>query len=457
MPEEIKPETKEFPILSENIDSFEHLPEEDFVVPKEQKTERREKLERKSDLSIVIKMIENGETQGEVITKELAEKSGKSPEVCKETLKFLKSGVEMMEKFPEDRREEVLTSLAEVVMAGHLSSETLSQLTNQIELLEGETAVSHEHGYRGCAFYRRGNDERRGIFLTEEIFEKNPDGKFKYDVNGIIKHEAGHGVVEHGEIFDRRKVSEKIKGVDVKLSAAEAEAVKMIDLLTSESEWLPKVQSEIVISVLGSLKNLEKNGENDELFQEAKKQNTDLTFDNYLAGRKILAADEILGDKVGIYLTCNGESDDFLRVSLEKSHNGIFKMLDIDDNDEGKREFLKLAGEKKTEELLEKWPYLAEYINQQKIFFTEIQKKMADKENPVEEKIAASIERANSAGEDDSDDLFDFGFGDFGYAPPMAENQNRGSGAGNNELLSATVGLFQAASEELKLPVSPIS
>ncbi|TSC93323.1 MAG: hypothetical protein Athens101428_695 [Candidatus Berkelbacteria bacterium Athens1014_28] len=443
----------------EQPNSFQHLPEEDFEIPDEQKVERRQALERKSDFRVVIIMIENGMTADEVIVKELEKKTKKSLEICAETLKFLKAGVEMMpeEKFPKERREEVLTSLAEVVLAGHLSSQALEMLTNQIKMISEVADTSHEHGYSGCAFYRRGDDERRGIFLTEELFEKNSDGTFKYDVNGIVKHEAGHGLVEHGELFDRQKVAEKIKGGDVELSAAETEAVKMIDLLTSESEWLPKVQSEIVISVLGSLKKLEEDNENDQFFKKYKEQNPEVSFDQYLTMRKIRASEEILADKVGIYLTCNGKFDDFLRVSLEKSHNEIFKMLDIDDNDEGKREYLKLANEGKTKEILENWPELSGYIDQQKIFFTEIQKKMTDKENPVEERIAASIERANAGAEDDFDDLFDFGFGDFGYAPPMAENQNRGAGAKNNELLSATVALFQAASKELELPITPIS
>ena len=414
------------------------------------------RIERADSLKSALKLTESREISDEQIAAALAKQLGREEKGWLPTVQFLRSSKELFpeENFPVDRREKITCDLAEIVASNHLSPEGLMMLVNQVRSRASSGEISEVAGYQATAEYRPGSDDKRGITVGDKLFETDEQGKLKLDVNHTIKHEVSHGLVKHGGVFvaEKQAVSAHIRGEEQELAGAVAQVAAILESAKTENGRLVGLQSELVQNVFTTLTQLEKNGENDPLFLKAKGKYPEMTIEAYMNIRRMQAAEEILTDKVGVYLGSEGSFSDFIRVSLEKSPDGILTHLGLE-NEEDQRAFRADVGRMSAAKdeagkaaiivgMKGKWSGLNEYIDHNRVFYDQIRKEMASSEPTIEEKIEASIEEY-----DDDDDIYS-DIGDMQSSLPMAQNSNRGPQASNNDLIALAKAFAEGWSQE---------
>jgi hypothetical protein len=382
------------------------------------------------------------------------EKHGAKPQHFAEVLKYFELAKEIISsEFPPDRRTEVICAFAEVISEGHMDAETLSTLVSKIEPGEQTSEnQSERNGYTGVAFFHQAKDGQGAkVILLEEFFQQDEAGTRKYNLAHMLKHEIGHSLIRYGEIVNTEEMSgikKKIRGRETENedSKISAEVNRILDQADSDQD----IQTYHLKTVL----------EGFSLFKLQEGVSAEQIQD-----RAIRAANQILAEKIGIYLSSNGEFNDFLRANIavtsDENLNNIFGVTEKPEIKELIKKITQSGGKEQEDQITElqhQCPGLARFIESNRIFFDLVSERLADKE-ALKEKIKNNIAQKPEMIDKENDSEEDFyGYYDQGFYEPgtPANNQSSQSKGQRDSFWSTAIELAGAISKEVE-EVTPVT
>lgn len=425
--------------------------EKKFVGIKEFK---RQRILRKG-IKPLYNLAESDEFSDEEILSHLSpwiEKYAAKPENVSEMLKYFELAKEIISsEFPPDRRVEVICALAEILAEGHMDAETLTLLVSKIEPEKQDTSREDQSsGYKGIAFFPEASDERGArITLAENFFEQDETGARKYNLSHMLKHEVGHGLISYGEVLSYEEmaaINSQIKDREARRQAETPKISAEIYRILAQAENDQHLQTYHLATVLKSY--------------EAFKQQEGVT-ETQIQQRAVMAANQIMAEKVGLYLSSNGEFADFLRANIEvTSDENLRNIFGTTEKPEIQTVIAKVVeseGEERETniaELRQQCPELMRFIESNKVFFDLASKRLANKDK-LKENIKKNIAKGQELGQEEEDF---FGYYDGGFYEPgtPANNQSSQSKGQRDDFWSTAIELAGAIGKEVE-EVTPVT
>jgi len=385
----------------------------------------KKRLAVRRGLRPIYGVAETGEFNNEQVLKFVdswIEKNDADPENIAEILKYFELAKEIISsEFPPDRRVEIICALAEILAEGHMDAESLALLVSKIEPEKQDTSREDQvSGYKGIAFFREASDERGArITLTESFFEQDEAGARKYNLAHMLKHEVGHGLISYGEILSGEEmaaINSQIKNREAhrqtEMPKISAEIYRILDQARSDRH----LQTHHLSVVLGSY--------------EALKHREGVT-EAEIQQRTVMAANQIMAEKTGLYLSSNGEFADFLWANIEvTSDENLQRIFETSEKPEIKKIIEKIIstdGEEQQEQIKElrhDCPQLVRFVESNKVFFDLASERLSDKA-ALKEKIGKNVARGAELGDDEEDF---FGYYEQGFYEPGTPVQTNQSG-----------------------------
>lgn len=447
--QEISPE-----ILETETDNPENEDKEKHT--RERKVGIEKRLAVRRGLRPIYRVAETGEFNNEQVLKFVdswIEKNDADPESIAEVLKYFEFAKEIISsEFPPDRRVEIICALAEILVEGHIDAESLALLVSKIEPEKQDTSREDRvSGYKGIAFFREASDERGArITLTESFFEQDETGARKYNLAHMLKHEVGHSLISYGEILSREEMT------TINLQIRNREVRRQTEM--------PKISAEIyhILDQARSDQNLQTHHLSVVLKSyEALKHREGVT-EAEIQQRAIMAANQIMAEKIGLYLSSNGEFGDFLWANIEvTSDENLQRIFETSEKPEIKKiidKIISTDGKEQQElikELRHDCPQIVRFIESNKVFFDLARKRLSDKA-VLKEKIRRNVaQRA----ELEKDEEGFFGYYEQGFYEPETPIQanHRGQSKGQRENFWGTaLELADAIGGEME-NITPIS
>ena len=423
---------------------------------RERKVGIKKRLAMRRGLRPIYGVAETGEFNNEQVLKFVdswIEKNDADPENIAEVLKYFELAKEIISaEFPPDRRVEVICALAEILAEGHMDAETLALLVSKIEPEKQDTSREDQSsGYEGIAFFREAEGERGArITLTESFFEQDEAGARKYNLAHMLKHEVGHGLISYGEVLSH----EEMAAINLQIKNREAR----------RQTEMPKISAEIyrILDQARSDRHLQTHHLSVVLESyEALKHREGVT-EAEIQQRAIMAANQIMAEKIGLYLSSNGEFADFLWANIEvTSDENLQRIFNASKKPEIKKiiaEITSAEGEEKEEQIRElrhDYPQLIRFVESNRVFFDLASERLADKK-ALKEKIGKNVARGSELGDGD-EDFFGYYEGGF-YEPgtPAQTNQSAQSKEQRENFWGTALELAGAIGNEVE-GVTPIA
>lgn len=461
-PPEPVTETNDQPEAGKNQEASKQIPEleEDFVSEdaKKERAVQAEKIRReqvRTGLKSIFLVAESEEFNQEEITgliEPWVERYVTNKENLSEVLKYLELAKNLIsEKFPSDRRIEIVSSFAEVIAEGHMDAETLASLVPEVVPAEkAAEGQAEKDGYEGVAFFQNA-DGTQGtrIVLLDKFFQQKEDGRRVFNIPHMIKHEIGHGLVRYGELLTTdemgaivRKTKNPEQQENQEVPKISAEIRDILDQARRDQH----LQTNHLATVLRALNEL--------------RQKTGVT-EAQIQQREIMAANQIMAEKTGIFLSSNGEFGDFLRANIEVTSddnlNNIFGRTDRAEIKEIIDKVVSTDGDGQQTQLAElrqECPELSRFLESNKVFFDLASERLHDKDQ-LKERIEKNIQ--NDTRLDDSEEDF-FGYYDGGFYEPAtpASSGTEKSNEQRSSWISLTLELADAFGKEVE-GVTPVT
>jgi len=445
------------PILEKELEILNLLLAQNQASEKERlnKANRRRQSIHKG-LEEIYKISESGEFADEEILKFVdswIEKNGADSENIAEVLKYFELAKEIISaEFPPDRRVEVICALAEILAEGHMDAETLALLISKIEPEKQDTSREDQvSGYKGIAFFREATDERGArITLTESFFEQDEAGARKYNLAHMLKHEVGHGLISYGEVLSDEEmaaINSQIKNREARrqteMPKISAEIYRILDQARSDRH-LQTHHLSVVLESYEALKHRE--GVTEAEIQQ----------------RAVMAANQIMAEKIGLYLSSNGEFADFLWANIEvTSDENLQRIFETSEKPEIKKIIEKIIStdgeeqQEQIEELRHNCPQLVRFVESNKVFFDLASERLSDK-TALKEKIGKNVARSSELGDDEEDFFGYYEQGFYEPGTPAQTNQSTQSKKQRENFWGTALELAGAIGSEVE-SVTPIS
>jgi hypothetical protein len=437
----------------ESLEAAEEVKEEQTSILEESASEQKRRQTIRADLRPLWQLAATAEFNNAQILK-FVEKRLQFLETDRartaEVLKYFELAQEIFsDQFPPDRKKELVCSFAEIILEGHLDAETLAALVSEV-VPAGEAAEGQEEkdGYEGVAFFQKA-DGAGGtrVMLLEKFFQQNENGDQIYNLAHMLKHEIGHGLVRYGELLTADEIGSivgKARNPEQKqqMPKVSAEIRKILDQARTDQNF----QTFHLTTVLKSLHEL---------------RNRQGVTEAQIQQREIMAANQIMAEKTGIFLSSNGEFDDFLRANIDvtsdENLNNIFGTIDKPEIQAIIDKITTTDGEKQAEQLRElrhECPGLSRFLESNKVFFDLASERLQDKAH-LKEKIHQNIQNDTEISIDEEDF---FGYYDTGFYEPAtaASGGSERSKEQRSSWISLTLELADAFGEEVK-QVTPIT
>lgn len=426
--------------------------EKKFVGIKEFK---RQRILRKG-IKPLYNLAESDEFSDEEILSHLSpwiEKYAAKPENVSEMLKYFELAKEIVSsEFPPDRRVEVICALAEILAEGHMDAETLTLLVSKIEPEKQDTSREDQSsGYKGIAFFREASDERGArITLAENFFEQDETGARKYNLSHMLKHEVGHGLISYGEVLSYEEmaaINSQIKDREARrqteMPKISAEIYRILDQARSDRH-LQTHHLSVVLESYEALKHRE--GVTEAEIQQ----------------RTVMAANQIMAEKIGLYLSSNGEFGDFLWANIEvTSDENLQRIFETSEKPEIKKIIEKIIStaseeqEEQIKELRHDCPQLVRFVESNKVFFDLASERLSDKA-ALKEKIGKNVARGSELGDEEEDFFGYYEQGFYEPGTPVQANQSDQSREQRENFWGTALELAGAIGGEME-SVTPIS
>ncbi len=439
----------------ESIEEQKESPEENEKKQAGRKEIRRRQI-LKSGIEPIYNLTESDEFTREEILDHIGhwiEKYGAKPENIKEILRYFELAKEIISsEFPPDRRVEVICALAEILAEGHMDAETLTLLVSKIEPEKQDTSREDQvSGYKGIAFFREASDERGArITLTESFFEQDEAGARKYNLAHMLKHEVGHGLISYGEVLS----GEEMAAINSQIKKRE----------TRRQTEMPKISAEIyrILDQARSDRHLQTHHLSVVLESyEALKHREGVT-EAEIQQRTVMAANQIMAEKIGLYLSSNGEFGDFLWANIEvTSDENLQRIFETSEKPEIKKIIEKIIStaseeqEEQIKELRHDCPQLVRFVESNKVFFDLASERLSDKA-ALKEKIGKNVARGSELGDEEEDFFGYYEQGFYEPGTPVQANQSDQSREQRENFWGTALELAGAIGGEME-SVTPIS